>query len=519
MGAEETGIDRRELLTRAGAGGLSLALGATAVGWGAGGADGSRSGTMKVVEATLRRRTRTSAPIPKTFQAAMRGHVFNRGDPGFASVAHIYNERFDNILPKAVGRPLDAKDVQGAVRWAVAHNVQMRARSGGHSYAGYSTLQNGVVLDLSKMRTISVDMHAKTATIGAGAQLIDIYGGLAAKGATIPGGSCPSVGVSGVTLGGGMGLAARAFGLTIDNLVGVQIVTADGRIRTVNKRTDPDLLWALRGGGGGNFGIVTQFTFNIHPVPKTVTYFSVSWPWSSASEAIETWQEWAPRSNSQLTSIFHINGAGSSSVTANGQLMGDPSRLRGLIAPLLGVPGAQLTTSTMTNYLTMQLLLAGCSGHGLPFCHTVGTRPGGQLQRASFQAKSDYVATPLPAAARSVLIRAAEIRAGQPGSGAILFDSYGGAINRVAPTATAFAHRNQLFAVQYLSYNGGGGWLGQTHAAMRRYVSGQAYQNYIDAQLGNWQQAYYAQNYARLKATRKRVDPEHFFNFPQAIGR
>jgi hypothetical protein len=510
---EERGIDRRGFLARAGAGGLSLAVGATAAGCGS-------SGGAKVVEVALQgRKRKTAAPIPRTFQQAMRGHVFNRGDPGFTSVAHIYNERFDAILPRAVGRPLDVRDVQGAVRWAVGHNVQMRPRSGGHSYAGYSTLQNGVVLDLSKMRSISVNKRAKTATIGAGAQLIDVYAGLAAQGATIPAGSCPSVGVSGVTLGGGMGLAARAFGLTVDNLVGVQIVTADGRIRTVNRNTDRDLLWALRGGGGGNFGIVTQFTFNIHPLPRVATYFSVSFPWSSASEAIATWQSWAPRSNSQLTSIFHINAAGSPSVSANGQLLGNPSALRGLIGPLLGVPDAELFTTTMTNYVSMQLLLAGCSGHGVPYCHTVGTRPGGQLERASFQAKSDYVARPLSEAARQVLISAAESRSRQPGSGAILFDSYGGAINRVGPTATAFVHRNQMFAVQYLSYGGGGAWLGQTHAAMRPFVSGQAYQNYIDAQLSGWQSAYYGQNYKRLKATRKRVDPDHFFNFPQAIGR
>jgi FAD binding domain/Berberine and berberine like len=512
VGAEK-GIDRRDFLVRAGAGGLSLATGAAVAGCGSSGGT-----TTKVVEAALRRRKRVAAPIPRTFQAAMRGHVFNRGDPGFLSVAHIYNERFDGILPKAVGRPLGVRDVQGAVRWAIGHGVQMRARSGGHSYAGYSTLANGVVLDLSKMRSISVNKRAKTATVGAGAQLIDIYAGLASQGATIPAGSCPSVGVSGVTLGGGMGLAARAFGLTIDNLVGVQIVTADGTIRTVNRNTDPDLLWALRGGGGGNFGIVTQFMFNIHPVPRAVTYFSVSWPWSSASEAIATWQSWAPRSNSQLTSIFHINAAGSPSVTANGQLMGNANGLRGLIGPLLGVPGAQLSTFTTSNYLSMQLLLAGCSGHSLTYCHTEGTRSGGQLQRASFQAKSDYVAKPINAAGRHVLISAAEARSRQPGSGAILFDSYGGAINRVAPTATAFVHRNQMFAVQYLSYNGGGAWLGQTWQAMRPYVSGQAYQNYVDASLPNWQQAYYAQNYARLKATRKRVDPDWFFKFPQAIG-
>ena len=106
-----------------------------------------------------------------------------------------------------------------------------------------------------------------------------------------------------------------------------------------------------------------------------------------------------------------------------------------------------------------------------------------------------------------------------PGSGAFLFDSYGGAINRVSPNATAFVHRNELFCIQYLTYNGGGAWLGRTHGAMRPYVSGQAYQNYIDAGLSGWQQAYYGRNYARLKSIRRAIDPHHFFNFPQAIGR
>jgi hypothetical protein len=117
------------------------------------------------------------------------------------------------------------------------------------------------------------------------------------------------------------------------------------------------------------------------------------------------------------------------------------------------------------------------------------------------------------------VIQALERRANLPGSGALIFDSYGGAINRVGPTASAFVHRNQLFAIQYLSYNDTSGWLAQTHAAMRPFVSGQAYQNYIDAGLSGWQNAYYGQNYRRLKATRRRVDPDHFFNFPQAIGR
>ena len=125
------------------------------------------------------------------------------------------------------------------------------------------------MVDLRKLNQISVNKRGRYATVGAGCQLIDIYRALAAQGVTVPGGSCPSVGVSGVTLGGGMGLAARNFGMTTDNVLGVQIVTADGKLRQVNPRSGSDLYWALRGGGGGNFGVVTQFTFRIHPIPST----------------------------------------------------------------------------------------------------------------------------------------------------------------------------------------------------------------------------------------------------------
>ena len=141
------------------------------------------------------------------------------------------------------------------------------------------------------------------------------------------------------------------------------------------------------------------------------------------------------------------------------------------------------------------------------------------MSRASFEAKSDYVHKPLSSDARGVLISAIEHWGSQPGAAAILFDAYGGAINRVAPHATAFVHRDQLYAIQYYVSNGGSSWIGRLHGSMRSFVSGQAYQNYIDRDLPHWQRAYYGSNYKRLQSIRKTVDPHHFFNFPQAIGR
>jgi hypothetical protein len=450
----------------------------------------------------------------------IRGQVIKRGAPGFLAAAHVYNERFDSVLPTWVARPIDSADVRKAVSWGVANQVPLRARSGGHSYAGYSTLSGGVVLDLRNMRGITVDVHARKATIGAGAQLVDVYAALAARGMTIPAGSCPSVGIAGHALGGGMGLAGRRFGLTADNLLSAQIVTADGRLRTVSSHDDPDLYWALRGGGGGNFGVVTSFTFRLHPIPSTVAWFIVEWPFSSGSDALGAWQDWAPHARPELTSIFHLNGGGANPVRVTGQYFGPESDLGRLLAPLSAVEEATVLTGTL-GYLDAQLFWAGCSPtpSALTACHTEGTRPGGTLTRESFQAKSDYVAKSLPGSARDALVAAAQARARLPGSGAILFDSYGGAINQLAPSDTAFVHRRVLFCIQYLSYGGGGAWLESTSARMRPYVTGGAYFNYTDPDLKGWQTAYYGSNYPRLEKIRREVDPHHYFNFPQAIGR
>ncbi|MBV9799825.1 MAG: FAD-binding oxidoreductase [Solirubrobacterales bacterium] len=475
--------------------------------------------TVLLGPAVARRTRAPGPPVARQLHEAIRGPVIYPGNPGFAAAAHVYNERFDNVLPRAVARPNNVGDVQSAVKWAVANGVLIRARSGGHSYAGYSVVSKGLVVDLRNINGISVNRRAGTVTIGAGAQLIDVYAALGAEGATIPAGSCPSVAVAGHALGGGMGLAGRNFGLLSDNIVAAEIVTADGKVHQVNQRTNPDLLWGLRGGGGGNFGIVTHLTFKLHRIPATAAYFFVNFPWSQASNAIAAWLSWAPYARDQLTSILHLNAAGGrNSVNVTGQYFGPASDLGRLLAPLRRVPGASVFSGNQA-YVPLQLRWAGCLTIGLTACHTAGTRNGGTLPREYFDAGSDYVTKQFSSAARQTLIRLIQQRARQPGSGAILFDSYGGAINRVSPSATAFVHRNTLACIQYLTYNGGSGWLNSARGAMRPYVSGQCYQNYIQYGLAKWQNACYGANYKRLLALRRSVDPKHVFTFPQAIGR
>jgi FAD/FMN-containing dehydrogenase len=182
------------------------------------------------------------------------------------------------------------------------------------------------------------------------------------------------------------------------------------------------------------------------------------------------------------------------------------------------VAGASVATGEQ-GYLALQMLFAGCAHVSPAACHTAGTATGGTLPRDSFNAGSDYVARPLDRSGRAALLGAVARRASLPGSGDALLDAYGGQINRVRRDATAFIHRDQLFCIQYLSYGAAPEWVGQARGAMRRHVSGQAYQNYIDRSLAHWQRAYYGSAYARLGEIRRRVDPEHRFNFPQAIGR
>jgi FAD/FMN-containing dehydrogenase len=438
----------------------------------------------------------------------VRGPVYFPRTPGYNSQRLVYNTRFDGVHPQAVVQPLDTRDVQAVVGWANRFGVHIVPRSGGHSYAGYSTTP-GVAVDLSRMRGIGVSNGR--ATIGPGAQLIDVYSKLASRGLLIPAGSCPSVGIAGLALGGGHGLSGRRFGLTTDNLKAAVIVTADGRARHVSAGNNEDLYWACRGGGGGNFGIVTQLTFQAHRAAGA-SWFFISFPSSQASEALDAWQRFAPHAPAALTSIFNLNTSG---VTALGQYFGPRSRLLNLIRPLSRVAGASVSSGNST-MLSLALRWAGCLDDGYRACHTRGTSPGGQLPRTSFYAKSDYFDRPLPAHARQLMIDWVERR---HGAGALILDAYGGAYNRPAPGATAFVHRDMLFSLQY--FTGGDAaarrWANGVWKALRPYASGQAYQNYIDPQLRTWQRAYYGSNLARLREIKKSVDPDFMFRFRQAI--
>lgn len=211
----------------------------------------------------------TSATTPTTWSALAQdldGPLIRPGDTTWNTARQLYNTRFDTLKPAAIAYVAHPADIRTALTYAHAHNLHVAIRNGGHSYAGWSSGNGRLVIDVSKLNKIHAS--AGTAVIGAGAKLIDVYRGLAAKGETIPAGSCPTVGVSGLTLGGGHGVVSRAYGLTCDSLTRATIITADGKQLTADATTNKDLFWALRGAGNGNFGIVTELQFKTHPAPK-----------------------------------------------------------------------------------------------------------------------------------------------------------------------------------------------------------------------------------------------------------
>ena len=447
----------------------------------------------------------------------LAGTVVTPSSPAYGRDKVLVNSRFDGTHPRAIVYCESAEDVERTVRWARRHAIRIVPRCGGHSYAGYSTTSEGVVVDVSRMRRVHV--RNGIATVGAGARLIDVYTALDAHGSTIPAGSCPTVGIAGLALGGGVGYAGRKLGLTCDNLTGLSLVTAHGKLLDCNAHEHADLFWASRGGGGGNFGIATSFRFRTHRV-RDVAYYEISWPWSDAARALRAWQDFAPHAPDALFSTLYMatdapRGPGTEPVVSSGgQFFGGEAELRSLIAPLVaaGTP-IRVTVGTLP-YLDAIMRWAGC--HPLERCRVVGQQ--------RFKGKSDYVDSPLSNAGIGTLLAGLEASQASTslGGAALIFDASGGAINRVHPAATAFVHRHSLFSIQYFSSWIGDGsgdlrWSRNLYAAMRSHVSGFAYQNYIDPDLGAWKHAYYGSNLRRLVEVKRRHDPHGFFHFGQSI--
>ncbi|MDQ2788228.1 MAG: FAD-binding dehydrogenase [Pseudonocardiales bacterium] len=445
----------------------------------------------------------------------LSGPLVTPDKPGYHLARRSFNPLFDNRTPAAIAQCRRIEDVQACVAAAAAAGAPIAARSGGHSYAGYSTPDGALVADLSGLSSVLVNADG-TAVIGAGARLIDIYTALGGAGRCLPAGTCPSVGIAGLTLGGGVGVVSRKYGLTCDRLVSATVVTADGTSRTVSASADPDLFWALRGGGGGNFGIVTSLTFDTVPAPQ-LTVFLLGFPAGAVPDVLGGWQDWIISMPDELSANCHIIGGSPPSCTVIGCYIGSARGLNPLLSGLIGRIGSQPTLRTVAEhgYLDGMRYFAGCSAKSAAECHDQAS--GRHWNREAFVASSRVLTAPVadPAQISSVFDGRTVF---------VIIDGLGGAISRVTSADTAFPHRGALALMQiYLRTSpadraAAASSVVQMRDQLTGVVGGGAYVNYIDHTLPNWAHAYYGDNLTRLRQAAQRYDPDRLFTFPQAIA-
>jgi FAD binding domain/Berberine and berberine like len=488
--------------------------------------------------------TATSAPQPVStpraatladwaaLAASISGHLARPGDASYNRVRITENPRWDAAMPVAVLTAARNADVKAALAFATRHEIPLALRSGGHSYPGYSAggapdtgVSPSLVIDTRAMRGIQI-LANNQVRIGAGASLAQVYAAVGARGRAIAGGSCATVGITGLALGGGVGVLVRNYGLTCDALREVEIVTADGMLHSASETTDSDLFWACRGGGGGHLGVVTSLTFATSQAPQ-VTMFSLSWPFAAASRVIAAWQNWAPKADRRLWSTLKVlsgprytNGP---KVFVSGTWLGPRGSLAAEFVPFLaraGTPASNL--SGLHSYADAMARYAGCANIPVSQCTT---GPGGKLNRESFSASTHMAYRQLDSAGiYQIIDRVASIRSIKGvGEAGISMDALGGAVADVAPNATAFPHRAAIASVQYTCTFPNGESPQQFDAFVRGFRSAMvpswgsgAYVNYADPSLEDPATAYFAGNAARLASIRTKYDPTGVFTQPQA---
>jgi FAD/FMN-containing dehydrogenase len=430
-------------------------------------------------------------------------------DPHYADYLPASNKRAQ-LSPalRAVCKTENA--VAAMVDWVRTHDLSFAVRCGGHCYEGFSQ-SNNVVIDVRGLNGIKLDATSGLVTVGAGVSLYQIYQALSAGGFALAAGSCPTVGISGHVMGGGHGLLARSHGLTCDSLAQLTMVDSEARVLRASATSNADLYWACRGGGGGSFGIATQFTMRVFPLAN-VRVFGVSWKLSEphAARIFAAWQAWAPAAADTITSIMKVGPAGQGMIALRciGQSVGTESELRNELRTIIGLeaPSSPLAVRSL-GFLDAVKHFAGSLDY----------------EQVYMKAKSDYVLTPLGADAIKTLLSA--VAAVPLGGIAVLCDSYGGRISDVAAGDTAFARRNGTqYCIQYYS-----SWtrpadspahlkqLAGVFAAMRPYMSGASYVNYCDLDLPNWPNAYWGANLGRLSVVKQAYDPANVFHHAQSV--
>jgi FAD/FMN-containing dehydrogenase len=444
----------------------------------------------------------------------LTGRIVRQGDTDYPTASAGYNLLFTHD-PTVIVFAKETQDVVNALTWARQNDTPVRVRSGRHCLEGWSNVDNGIVIDVSEMKSATIDTASSTATVGAGLNQLEAVTELGKAGFAAPTGTEGTVGLVGATLGGGFGLLTRTFGMACDNLMAAEVVVAsdDGGAMAIiaDEQNNSDLLWALRGAGNGNFGIVTSLTYKIHPLTQTI-YVTATWPGlNDLQEIFEAWQRSAPHTDNRLTSQLEIHPDETMLVAALAS--GSEAEATQMLAPILSVGNPDVVIKN-ANWADTY------AGFQIPMAQ----------EAASWKFSSQFVSDPFPAEAIDLVVTFMS-KAPTPGCN-YFTNAFGGAVKTSEPAGgSAFAHRNALFyAEPGAGWGTRGGmpatadpltakcqaWIAEFSEALGPYVNG-AYVNVPNAGMADWETAYWGPNVDRLRTIKAKYDPNNVFRFEQSI--
>ncbi|GAA5122273.1 FAD-binding oxidoreductase [Pseudonocardia adelaidensis] len=464
----------------------------------------------------------------------MRGDLVTPSDPRYDRARVGYWAQFDGVRPAAVAFCETPGDVAACLAFCQDADVPAVPRSGGHSLGGYS-LTDGLVIDVSRMSGVGTRRAGAevTAVVGAGARQVDSLSALWRDGVVVPGGLCPTVSAGGFVSGGGFGWTTRRYGMACDHVLAAEVVLADGRVVRCSESVEPDLFWALRGAGGGNFGVITRYEMRARRIPTIVTYH-LRWPWHAAEAVMAAWQRWVVEAPDELGSALTVTLAGAEPATVDlaGGWLGDRAALERLLDALVAEAGSRPETRTVQEdaYRDAMMAAYGVAGTTAAQRHWSGQNPEAVIPRQHFAVdRNVLLERPVPDSGIAEVLAALE-HGRRPGQVRLLSCfALGGQANRVARTASAYVHRDaQIYMAYWVGLDrdrpdgadrhAAEAWADAGFAVIDRYAGGEAYQNFIDPRLGAWREAYYAENHARLVEVKRTYDPHGFFRFAQSIG-
>ena len=443
----------------------------------------------------------------EAFAAQIGGGVIGMGDAAYEEARKVWNGMVDR-RPALIARCMSDADVQAAVRFAAAHHMLLSGRGGGHHIAGNAVAEGGLMIDMSGMRGVKVDASRRIALVEPGALLGDFDREAQAHGLAVPLGINSTTGVAGLTLGGGFGWLTRRHGLAIDNLRSVKIVTADGQLRTASSESEPELFWAVRG-GGGNFGVVTSFEFQLHPVGPEVYSGLVVYPFSQARQVLRAWRDFTVQAPDELSVWTVMRKApplpflpesvhGQEVVIFAIVWCGDLAQGEKAVAPVLEFGDPVGTALGPTPY----------AGFQTAFDPLLAPGARNYWKSNNFSRMSD--------AAIDMLI---ENVGRLPGPACEIFVAQlGGAMGRVKPDATAFVGRDASYIMNVhgrwtdpAEDDKVRDWARRVFQQAAPHATASGYVNFLTEDEAGRVADSYGMNYPRLQAIKQRFDPGNLF--------